>query len=299
MRLALLLALAGCGVPARGQAPVGDAATTVDAGPAAADDGGAPEDAAVDASRCTVTSDTVKCDHEVTTIADLTGTRQIAYATPLGAPPAAGWPVAFYFQGSFVPAHAAFAAARTDPFGVYELARTIAALLDRGYAVLAPDTVSGGTTFWQTNIPPYAQSWPGCTDDVFVKNLFAAIAQGAFGPLDPARLYAMGISSGGFMTSRMAVSYSGRFRALAVHSGSYATCSATCVVPTPLPQDHPPTLFVHGDTDDLVPMSSVQPYLDALKGEGHETNLVTEADAGHEWLAAAVAAVPAWFDAHP
>jgi predicted esterase len=97
----------------------------------------------------------------------------------------------------------------------------------------------------------------------------------------------------------MAVSYPGRFRALVDHSGSYATCSAACSVPTPLPADHPPTLFLHGDMDMVVPASAVQPYVAALQAEGHETKLVTDADAGHQWLPEGVDAIPAWFDAHP
>jgi dipeptidyl aminopeptidase/acylaminoacyl peptidase len=179
-----------------------------------------------------------------------------------------------------------------------DLTLTIKALLDGGYTVVAPDTSGNGSTFWDTNIPPYAQAWSGCPDDVLMKNLFTALSGGALGPVDGARLYAMGISSGGFMTSRMAVSYPGRFRALVDHSGSYATCSDICVVPTPLPSDHPPTLFLHGDLDAVVPLSAIQPYLDALTAEGHETKLVTDPSAGHQWLSEGPQAIPAWFDAH-
>lgn len=97
----------------------------------------------------------------------------------------------------------------------------------------------------------------------------------------------------------MAVTYPGKFRALADHSGSYATCSAICLVPTPLPADHPPTLFLHGDLDVVVPITAVQPYLDALLAEGHEAKLVTDALAGHQWLREGSQVIPAWFDAHP
>jgi predicted esterase len=131
-----------------------------------------------------------------------------------------------------------------------------------------------------------------------MQNLFKASEAGNFGPINRGRLYAMGISSGGYMTSRMAVSYPGKFRALADGSGSYATCSSTCTVPTPLPTDHPPTLFLHGDADNIVPMSTVQSYVDALRAEGHEVKVVTDADAGHEWLVEGPAAIPASFDLH-
>jgi poly(3-hydroxybutyrate) depolymerase len=232
-------------------------------------------------------------------LSDSVTMREVVYEVPLGAPPAAGWPVVVNFQGSFLPGHTSFAATTADPFGMFELTRTIKALLDGGFAVISPDASSNGSLYWDTNIPPYAAAWSGCPDDVLMNNLFAALSKGSFGPIDTSRLYAMGISSGGFMTSRMAVSYPGKFRALADVAGSYATCSTLCGVPTPLPSNHPPTLFLHGDLDTIVPMSSVQPYLDALQAEGHETKLVTDATAGHQWLDAGPQEIPAWFEAHP
>jgi poly(3-hydroxybutyrate) depolymerase len=246
-------------------------------------------------SRCVITSTQATCQNEQTTIDG----RPVAYETPLGTAPAAGWPAVVYFQGSLVPGTDAFAASSTAAFDQYDLTRTVAALLADGYALIAPDAAEDGTTYWDTNIPPYSTSWSGCPDDMLMQDLFAAIAAGSFGPIDAARLYAMGISSGGFMTSRMAVSYQGKFRALADHSGSYATCSDTCTVPTPLPSDHPPTLFLHGDLDVVVPLSAIQPYLDALTAEGHEAQLVTDADAGHQWLPEGPQVIPAWFDSHP
>ena len=198
-----------------------------------------------------------------------------------------------------MPGENAFAATSSAAFDQYDLTRTVAALLDDGYVVIAPDAADDGTTYWETNIPPYASSWSGCPDDVLMQSLLASVSAGGFGPIDGTRLYAMGISSGGFMTSRMAVSYQGKFRALADHSGSYATCSATCTVPTPLPADHPPTLFLHGGQDAVVPLSAIQPYIDALTAEGHEAQLVTDADAGHQWLPEGPQVIPAWFDSHP
>jgi poly(3-hydroxybutyrate) depolymerase len=258
----------------------------------------APEAGGDSGSRCQASDASIACDHQSAGVSDGTSVRLVAYATPLGTAPTQGWPAVVYFQGSFVPGHAAFAATTSAPFGQYQLTRTIQALLDRGYAVLAPDAAWSGGTFWQTNIPPFSLSWSGCADDTLVNHLFTAIAQGIFGKVDSDRLYAMGISSGGFMTSRMAVSYEHRFRALADHSGSYATCSDVCVLPGSLPSDHPPILFLHGDADVVVPTSAVTPYLSALKAQGTPTKWVT-ADAGHEWLAQAVQEIPAWFAAHP
>ena len=87
---------------------------------------------------------------------------------------------------------------------------------------------------------------------------------GLFGHLNYKRKYATGISSGGYMTSRMAVSYGGEFRSLVVAAGSYATCAGPiCIVPR-LPNDHPPTLHLHGGSDLIVPPFTMEMYYDAL-----------------------------------
>jgi predicted esterase len=132
-----------------------------------------------------------------------------------------------------------------------------------------------------------------------MKAIFTAVGDGTFGTVNPSRLYAMGISSGGFMTSRMAVSYPGRFRALAVHSGGYATCSTTCTLPPTQPADHPPTLFLHGGADTTVKPATMTMYRDQLAAEGHVVATVLDPSAGHEWLVAGPAEIRAWFDANP
>lgn len=301
--VALVMGAAACGsatLEPEASAPVGaspsGAATQAPAPAGAVADAGPSADGSADSkastpSRCAVDAIGITCAHQVATV----GGRTVTYAVPNGAAPAAGWPTVIYFHGSFVAGDEAFAAAKTAKFGLYQLTATIKALLDRGYAVLAPNALAGAV--WQSNVPPAAQLWKGCSDDRFMTDLFAATNAGTFGKLDAAHLYAMGISSGGFMTSRMAVSYPGKFRALADHSGSYATCSTLCSVPA-LPADHPPTLLLRGETDPLVPASSVQPYLDALLEAGHEAKLVTDPAAGHEWLTLGITAIPDWFDAH-
>ena len=101
-------------------------------------------------------------------------------------------------------------------------------------------------------------------------DLFDELDAGTFGPVDPRRMYATGISSGGYMSSRMADAYPGRFRALAIQSASYAWCSGpACTIPT-LPEDHPPTLFLHGALDLTVPLYTMDLYHDELVDEGVE-----------------------------
>lgn len=254
--------------------------------------------AALTTSRCQLFPSEVICSKRELTLPALLIRRKVTYEVPLGTPPAQGWPTVLYFQGSFFAGSRAFAADLADVAGQYNLTLTVKALLDAGYAVLAPDALLDGASFWQTNIPPWSLLWTTSSDHAFLLSILQAIQEGTFGALDPRRLYAMGISSGGFKTSRMAVSYRGRFRALAVHSASYATCSAVCLVPA-LPGDHPPTLFLHGILDPIVTVPVMEQYRHALARDGHEVKTVFNPTAGHEWLTQGPQAITDWFNAHP
>ena len=298
---AMLTFIAACGstsaAPDPSPSPTGEAPTsgpTKDASPEAE-----PPVLSPPASRCQATAAEVTCSsHSLSLLAQVLP-RDVHYELPIGAAPAKGWPAVIFFQGSFVAASASFAAKNGDRFGTFHLTLTIKELLDHGYAVLAPNAAVAGRTAWQTNVPPASELWSASSDHAFMSAIFDAIGEGKLGALDASRLYAMGISSGGFMTSRMAVSYPGRFRALAINSGGYATCGLTCSMPTPLPSDHPPTLLLHGAADTTVAPSTMEMYRDELLTEGRTVKTVLDPKAGHEWLAAGPSAIRAWFDATP
>lgn len=239
----------------------------------------------------------VSCSFQSTWIdSGLVGQRKVIYQTPLGNPPPGGWPVVLIYQGSFFPLND-FTYYGNYPFGGFYEGKLVQRLLDHGYAVVAPSAPAD--LFWQTNIPGLAQAYELGTDYDFLGKVLDAIAGGRFGPLNSQRQYATGISSGGYNSSRMAVSFPGRFKALAIQSASYATCSGPlCVVPA-LPADHPPTYFLHGFVDLTVPWWSMDLYYDRLLYQGIETARYTEALGGHEWFAASPGKILAWFDAHP
>lgn len=245
----------------------------------------------------------LRCDHLTATFhtgAFGLSPREVHYMLPEGEAPDAGWPVAILFQGSFVSAENTWAARPSDAFGAIHQTELLRQLLEAGYAVLTPEARFDGSTFWDTNLLAYAYTWDLSEDHQLMIALFTALEHGDFGPLDPTRLFAAGISSGGYMTSRMAVSYPGRFSALAIQSASYATCSgALCILPTGMPADHPPTLFLHGDADVVVPIDTMRGYASALERAGIEVRVVEEAGADHRWLAAAPAEIVAFFEAHP
>jgi poly(3-hydroxybutyrate) depolymerase len=257
------------------------------------------------ASRCTSINSSatqqasVSCSAQTAWIASgAEGQRKVVFQVPAGAAPAGGWPVALLFHGSLVRVNG-FSYNAGMPFGGYYQGLLVRALLDNGFAVIAPNALTA-VDAWQTNAPEYADNYAQSNDQLFFNNLFAAMSSGRFGKLDPARWYAVGISSGGYNTSRMAVSFRGRFKALAIQSASYATCvGARCKVPQSLPADHPPTLFVHGLADRVVPWSSMQPYHDRLLYQGIDSALYSEPAGGHEWFAASPGKILDWFKRHP
>jgi poly(3-hydroxybutyrate) depolymerase len=160
--------------------------------------------------------------------------------------------------------------------------------------VVQPEAPGG--LAWSTNSGgDYEQS----SDASFVRAILEQLAAGTFGPADMAHVYATGISSGGYMTSRMAVSHAGKFRALAIQSGSYATClGPLCNIPAQLPPDHPPTLFLHGTVDVTVGIGTARAYDDKLKQQGIQTKFVEDPNVGHAWLAVAPNEITRWFQAH-
>lgn len=252
-------------------------------------------------SRCSYEDDgnIIDCERNEGSVFIGISYRTYLWQTPLGAVPESGWPTAIHYHGSFFAPHLfSWRARRGYPFGAYFQTETIKSLLDGGFAVLTPESHLTGFLFWNTNVPPFSLWWDIAPDHYYVKWLLEQIdgPDGVFGPLNSDRLYATGISSGGYMTSRMAVSYRGRFKALAVHSGAYATCVGPICVTPELPDDHPPTLFLHGEKDYIVPPYTMEDYAAALTKQNITNTIIYCANCTHEWIAEAVESVPTWFN---
>lgn len=260
----------------------------------------APDDTALDPeSRCTRTESLVQCEHQTVTLEVGGLSRRLHYQLPLGKAPDAGWPVVFFWQGSLVSAAKAWDGTPGESFGGWYEAQLLADLLDAGFAVLAPEAQQSGSTWWDTNIYPYSSAWESSPDHDLVLVLLAGVAAGTWGPMDPENQFATGISSGGYMSSRMALSYPGEFRALAIESAGWATCgSAGCLMPSALPEAHPPTLLLHGLLDTIVPAWQATLYRDALQEARIEYHFSLDPDEGHAWIPTAPAEVTAWFQAN-
>lgn len=271
-----------------------------------------------EAARCTVASNgDTSCTHNTRYnqywCNGVPVARKVRWQVPEGTPPAGGWPVAFLYQGTnFNDSNHPFVRKAGDSFGVIYETRMIREMLDnpsgtgRKYAVIVPEPPNSTVLveFWHTNVvKPYSAS---CDQDFF-DDFFNEIKSGSYGPqLNMSKRYAFGISSGGYNTSRMAVSFNSgtangnTFKALAVISASYATCSgAVCFVPG-LPTNHPPTKFYHGTADLIVPIPTMRQYYEQLGAQGIERAKV-EHGSGHTYTSHTLGAggVKAWFDAHP
>lgn len=244
--------------------------------------------------------------HPTSTKLTVDGTaREVLWKLPAGTPPAGGWPVVLAFHGTNDPAGKFFAwsywSAIDNAYGGYYETKTVQGLLDAGFAVLAPKAlVRTGGIYWDTNIPPYATDWDSSPDGALVERLFDEIEAGTFGPLNVDRKYATGLSSGAYMASRLAESYPGEMQAVALQSGSYATClsSLPCeVTDEDLPEEHAATLLMAGYWDPIVPLYTIEPYFDALEANGTEAELKV-VYASHQWTSSSPAWVREWFQAH-
>lgn len=246
--------------------------------------------------RCEETSTQLRCDYHTTRL-DVEGTtRDIHWQVPLGDPPASGWPIVMLFQGTSFPALLYFSAPKLTPFGGVHQAELTRALLRSGFAVMAPEALGEGLTCWQTNLPPWSTDWESSSDAALMDALFAGMLEGSFGPIDFDRQFAAGISSGGYMSSRLAVTWPDRFDAIAVVSGSWMTCAGpVCNVPDTMPADHPPALFLHGSIDPVVPVATMRPYAERLSAAGVEVEEEVTPLGAHAWTAGQPGLIDDWF----
>jgi dienelactone hydrolase len=261
------------------------------------DSGASVDEDPSEVEACEVVNTQARCaSRTIEMIGAASDKRRVYWARPTKPAPTSGYPAVILYQGSYFGPATTWNVdvEKSMAFGGYHQVRVVAQLLERGYVVIQPEAQGG--TFWSTNI---SAAFASSSDGVFVPTLLAAMEGGTFGTLDDDRLYATGMSSGGYMTSRMAVSFAGRFRALAIHSAAYATCGGPlCSVPSDLPADHPPTLFLHGAADTIVPIATAKDYDSELRATGIETEFIEEPRAGHEWLAVAPDEIATWFDRH-
>lgn len=264
-----------------------------------------------EAARCSVTSSSAACSYQQRDNWYWCGIvyypRHVRWQVPEGTAPVGGWDTAFYYNGT-TPLHTnPFSGSSSALFGMYYLPQVFREMLDnpggngKKYAVMAPEPPSSTVfvQFWHTNVVvPYSAS----CDYSLLNDLFGEIKGGSYGSASQYnmnRRFAFGISSGGYNTSRMAVTFNGSsvWKALGIVSASYATCSgAICGVPA-LPSNHPPTKFWHGTSDLIVPIYTMRYYYNQLIAQGKATEKV-EHSLGHQFTAQDLGSsgIKNWFD---
>lgn len=82
-------------------------------------------------------------------------------------------------------------------------------------------------------------------------------------PVDGTKIYATGISNGGFMSSRLGCELSARIAAIAVIA---ATMEASSIAPGCNPGKPVPAIYIHGTSDPLVPFTGGQMTTDGTAG---------------------------------
>jgi len=104
------------------------------------------------------------------------------------------------------------------------------------------------------------QAWVDAVDDVqFVRDLIDRIAEDYC--IDPRRIYATGMSNGGFLSHRLGCELADRIAAIAPVAGVLGLDPAGCAPPRPVP-----VLHFHGTEDMLVPYGGGMPFVEWTTG---------------------------------
>jgi polyhydroxybutyrate depolymerase len=125
---------------------------------------------------------------------------------------------------------------------------------ERGFIVAYPEGIAAS---WNAGAC-CGTAWSDSVDDVgFVRALLDAIAERYC--IDPSRVFATGMSNGGFFSHRLACELSDRIAAVAPVAGVLGIPEAACAPPREVP-----VLHFHGTADPLVPYAGGTPILPQL-----------------------------------
>lgn len=171
--------------------------------------------------------------------------------------------------------------------------------INEEYAIIAPDSVSP--------LCKDIKQWDyreESSDLIFFDEIFNWIW--FRNDLDSERIYVTGISIGGFMTSRLAEHYGQNINAIAVNSGGnadniYLSPNNLCYIEynfdeTPIKDDHPRTLLIHGINDSIIPYETSVAYYSSLRKSGTGVKLILEKGGEHNWYAKYNDLILEWFD---
>lgn len=229
--------------------------------------------------------------------------RRFLWQHPPSPPPSNGYPVLLVLHGASQDAEAWF----KYPHGMLwqgRQTRFVNEALLQGFCVIAPDSlypITPGPKAWDV----FATTLEESLDLPFFANLFQWITTAPI-TLDCNRMYCIGFSSGGFMTSRLAHYFGPLFTAVAVHSGANADVITLgdwgpefdCSSPQNFSPNHPPCLIIHGGKDHLVPPECGVHFYEELQRGEIDSHLLFCSWGRHIWLSWYNDAIFDWFTTH-
>lgn len=130
----------------------------------------------------------------------------------------------------------------------------VSALASAGEAfVIAPDglTDSSGKQYWNADPACCDLDHTGVDDSAYLGTMLDEIMK-SWPEIDPARVYVLGHSNGGFMSYRLACDHADTIAAIGVLAGDATT--TTCEPTQPVS-----VLHMHGTADDVVPYAGAEP----------------------------------------
>lgn len=214
--------------------------------------------------------------------------RKVKLLKPDKEAPEGGFPVVLMSHGSLAP-HQAYRPQEINvlggsvelPFGGYNEARLVHGLLESGYAVMFLEAEL--SMVWTTN-GPLVRHLPQLTSDhYFLRKLVQVINNGEIADVNPAMKFALGISSGGYNTSRLAHEFPEEFEAVVIQAaGQMKNLGPIFTATSDVAANHPATLFMHGAMDTIVPINPALEYYNALKAADVESYFGIF-DGGHAW----------------
>ncbi len=225
------------------------------------------------------------------------------YIEPVTLPPAGGYPVVLCFHGGdgYAKHWVSLSGIGLSGFGNLALAR--------GYFLLAPESgISDDPSGSFSDVKKRWDTGINSRDITFVLDIVDWLAGSGY-YVNLARVFGVGISSGGAMVSRMSQSVPPVFRRVSIVASinpSYGYVPATQTVNN----DHPSALFVHGTADALTPYDRMLEYYIALQDshavaagptdtDARVVYLITIPGGGHTWFGAYNSDILDWFDSAP
>ncbi|MFO8077196.1 MAG: prolyl oligopeptidase family serine peptidase [Thermoplasmatota archaeon] len=224
--------------------------------------------------------------------------RFFLYMQPTQQPTAEGYPIIFLFHGASQ--HAFSWLIGLNKWNKNQMSFATEAL-DNGFFLILLESnrpIRPGPRAWDV----FTTNNSANNDIQYIQSILSWLNQSQL-PVNMDSVFCAGFSSGAFMCSRLALNYEHLFNAIAVNSGCNAE-SITLSQRGPvfdihssynLSADHPPTILLHGQRDQLVPVQCATNYYQDLRNSSVETQILIAPTHGHIWLSAYNQDILNWF----